>query len=181
MWQILQSETGVAESNSKNQRKEYVANQLRDLNYTYRDPKSRTGGYRSSAIIEVFAFHHQIVNKTEKWYGYPTGALSFSAAACERALKLWENGDAPTKETKKSFISRPWAAWATQHLKVVTKLSEKKWQEIYKATQEVVASVDNDFDPAEDGENSDNDDLSELIQISESEPEDEWGYGRSGR
>lgn len=26
--------------NSKSQRKEYVANQLKDLNYTYRDPKS---------------------------------------------------------------------------------------------------------------------------------------------
>jgi len=54
----------------------------------------------------------------------------------------------------------------------VTKLSKKKWQEIYEATQEVVASVDNDFDP-EDGENSDNDDPSELVQISdESEAED---------
>jgi hypothetical protein len=90
----------------------------------------------------------------------------------ERALKLWKNGDAPTKETKKSFVRRPWAARTTQHLKVVTKLSERKWQEIYEATQQVVASVDNDFDPAEDGENSDNDDPSELVQISKSEAED---------
>lgn len=90
----------------------------------------------------------------------------------ERALKLWKNGDAPTKETKKSFVRRPWADRASQHLKVVIKLSEKKWQEIYEAAEEVVASVDNDFDAAEDGENSDNDDPSELIQISESEAED---------
>jgi len=90
----------------------------------------------------------------------------------EQALKLWKNGDAPTKETKKSFIRRPWADWASQHLKVVTKLSEKKWQEIYKAMEEVVASVNNDFDPAKDGENSDNDDPSKLIQISESKAED---------
>ena len=90
----------------------------------------------------------------------------------EQALKLWKNGDAPTKETKKSFVRRPWAARATQHLQVVTKLSKNKWQEIYEATQEVVASVDNYFDPAEDGENSDNDDPSELVQISESEAED---------
>jgi len=82
----------------------------------------------------------------------------------KRALKLWQNGDAPTKETKKNFVRQPWAARATQHLKVVTKLSEKKWQEIYEATQEVVSSVDNDFGPAEDGENSDNDDPSELVQ-----------------
>jgi hypothetical protein len=54
----------------------------------------------------------------------------------------------------------------------VTKLSKKKWQEIYEATQEVVASVNNDFDP-EDSKNSDNDDPSELVQISdESEAED---------
>ena len=91
----------------------------------------------------------------------------------EWALKLWKNGDAPTKETKKSFIRRPWATRTTQHLKVrVTRLSEKKWQEIYKATQEVIDSVDNDFDPAEDGKNSDNDDPSELVQISESEAKD---------
>ena len=90
----------------------------------------------------------------------------------EQVLKLWKNGDISTKETKKSFVRRPWADRVTQHLKVVTKLSKKKWQEIYEATQEVIASVDNDFDP-EDGENSDNDDPSELVQISdESEAED---------
>jgi len=33
----------------------------------------------------------------------------------------------------------------------------------------------------EDGESSDNDDPSELTQISESEAEDEWGYGHSWR
>jgi len=54
----------------------------------------------------------------------------------------------------------------------MTKLSEKKWLEIHEATQEVVAAVDNDFDPAEDGNNSDIDDPSELVQISESEAED---------
>jgi hypothetical protein len=54
----------------------------------------------------------------------------------------------------------------------VTTLSERKWKEIYEATQEVVAAVDNDFDPADDGNNSDNDDPSDLIQISESEAED---------
>ena len=90
----------------------------------------------------------------------------------EWALKLWKNGDAPTKETKKSFVQWPWATWTTQHLKVMTRLSEKKWQEIYKATQEVVNSVDNNFDPAEDSENSDNNDPSELVQISESEAKD---------
>ena len=84
----------------------------------------------------------------------------------EWALKLWKNGDAPTKEAKKSFVQWPWAAQATQHL------SKNKWQEIYKATQEVVASVDNDFNLAEDGENSDNDDPSELVQISNSEAKD---------
>jgi hypothetical protein len=48
----------------------------------------------------------------------------------------------------------------------VTTLSERKWQEIHEA------AVDNDFDPADDGNNSDIDDPSELIQISESEAED---------
>ena len=89
----------------------------------------------------------------------------------ERALKSRKNGNAPTKETKKSFVWQPWADKASQHLEVVAKLSEKKWQEIYEATQEVVASVDNNLDPAEDGENSDNNNASKLIQLSESEAE----------
>ena len=46
---------------------------------------------------------------------------------------------------------------------------ERKWQEIQEATQEVVTSVDNDFDPAEEGNHSDIDDPSEMVQISESE------------
>ena len=54
----------------------------------------------------------------------------------------------------------------------MSKLSEKKWQKIHETTQEVVATVDNDFDPAEDGNDSDTDDPSALIQISESEAED---------
>jgi hypothetical protein len=48
----------------------------------------------------------------------------------------------------------------------VTTLLERKWQEIHDTTQEVIASINNDFDPAEDG---DIDDLSEMVQISESE------------
>ena len=91
----------------------------------------------------------------------------------EQALKLRKNGNAPTKETNKNFVWQLWVDRAFQHLKVVTKLSGKEWHwEIYEATQEVVASVDNDLDQAEDGQNSNNDNPSKLIQISEFEAED---------
>ncbi|KAF8811703.1 hypothetical protein BYT27DRAFT_7160606 [Phlegmacium glaucopus] len=36
--------------NSKNQRKEYVENELKGLSYIYRDPVTKSGAYRSAAI-----------------------------------------------------------------------------------------------------------------------------------
>ena len=42
---------------------------------------AESGAYRSSALIEVFAAHQQIVVKTDDFYGYPTGAMSLCATA----------------------------------------------------------------------------------------------------
>ena len=82
---------------SRDQQIEYIAKQLRDLQYIYRDPDTKvsclplfyfcnnvslqTGAYCSSAIIEIFAVHQQLVAKTNKFHGYPAGALALCAAA----------------------------------------------------------------------------------------------------
>jgi len=87
--------------NSKSQRKEYVENELKDLAYIYRDPQTKSGAYRSSSMMEVYTLHQQIITKTDRFYGHGTGALSLCAAA------LWRTGNAPTKDTKTSFIRRP--------------------------------------------------------------------------
>jgi hypothetical protein len=82
--------------NSREQRKEYIAEQLQDLRYIYRDPDTKVslllslyyfrlgssgcnvtnvsfqaGAYCSSAILEIFAVHQQIVAKTDEFLGYP--------------------------------------------------------------------------------------------------------------
>jgi len=50
----------------------------------------------------------------------------------KHALKLWRNGNEATKDTKRSFIRNAWAAQTAAHYKVVSKLSDRVWQEIQK-------------------------------------------------
>ncbi|KAF8154406.1 hypothetical protein B0H34DRAFT_799197 [Crassisporium funariophilum] len=147
--------------NSKSQRKEYVENELKDLAYIYRDPQTKSGAYRSSSMMEVYAVHQQIITKTDRFYGYPTGALSLCAAAHERALKLWQTGSAPTKETKTSFVRRPWAVRTAAHHRVIAKLSERVWNEIHDVSLLAIGSVDVDA-TADDSEIEDPEDLVQL-------------------
>jgi hypothetical protein len=67
----------------------------------------------------------------------------------ERALKLWRSGNAPTKDTKKSFVRKPWALRTAAHFKVVNKLSKRVWGEIHDASLLAMGSVD-DVDPTAD-------------------------------
>jgi hypothetical protein len=113
--------------------------------------------------MEVYAAHQQVISKTDTFYGYGAGALSLCAAAVslnhiilyffiadchffkhERALKLWRTGNAPTKDTKKSFVRKPWAIRTAVHFKVVTKLSKRVWAEIHEASLLAMASSDVD-------------------------------------
>ncbi|KAF8804853.1 hypothetical protein BYT27DRAFT_7169757 [Phlegmacium glaucopus] len=153
--------------NSREQRKEYVAEQLRDLRYIYRDPDTKSGAYHSSVIVEIFAVHQQLVAKTDKFYGYPGGALSLCAAAHKHALKLWRSGDPPDKDTKTSFVRRPWAIRAAAHFQTIKKLSDRKWRVIVEAAVSAMDSHIEEFDPT--GENdSELDDPDEVV-ISEDE------------
>ncbi|KAF8809538.1 hypothetical protein BYT27DRAFT_7210160 [Phlegmacium glaucopus] len=120
--------------------------------HIYHDPDTKSGAYHSSVIIEIFAVHHQLVAKTDKFYGFPAGALSLCAAAQECALKLWCSSDRPNKDTKTSFVCIPWPTHAATHFQTIKKLSESKWHVIVKAAGFVMDSHDEDFDPT--GENN---------------------------
>ncbi|KAF8805296.1 hypothetical protein BYT27DRAFT_7243389 [Phlegmacium glaucopus] len=154
--------------NSKNQCKEYVENELKGLSYIYRDPVTKSGAYRSAALMEVYAVHQQVIMKTDDFYGYGVGALSLCAAAHERALKLWQTGNVPTKDIKKSFVRKPWAVQTAAHYKVVSTLSKRVWGEIHEASLSVIGSVEVNT-TADDSEMEDPKDLVQLL----SEPEDE--------
>ena len=86
----------------------------------------------------------------------------------ERALKLWRTGNAPTKETKTSFVCRPWAVRTAAHHKVIAKLSERVWKEIHDASLLAMGSVDVEA-TADDSEIEDPEDLVQLS--SEGEPD----------
>jgi hypothetical protein len=79
----------------------------------------------------------------------------------ERALKLWRTGNAPTKDTKTSFVRRPWAVRTATHHKVIVKLSERVWGEIHDASSLAIGSVDVDA-TADDSEIEDPEDLVQL-------------------
>jgi len=114
--------------------------------------------------------HQQLVAKTDKFHGYPEGALSLCAAAQERALKLWRSGNPPDKDSKTSFIRKPWAIRAAAHFQTIKKLSGRKWLDINEATAAAVGLFKNELDPTGD-DNSELDDPDQVIIISESEDE----------
>ena len=86
----------------------------------------------------------------------------------ERALKLWRTGNAPTKDTKKSFVHNPWAVRTAAHLKVVGKLSKRVWAEINEASKLAIGMVDIDA-TADDSEIEDPEDVVQLSGSSEDE------------
>lgn len=79
----------------------------------------------------------------------------------ERALKLWRTGNAPTKNTKRSFVHNARAARTAAYYKVIAKLSELVWHEIHKASTAAIGSVDVDT-TADDSEVDDPEDIVPL-------------------
>lgn len=80
---------------------------------------------------------------------------------------MWQTGNPPAKDKKKSFVRNPWAIRTAAHLKVVSKLSERVWIEIHFASLSAMGSVDVDA-TAEDSEMENPED---LVQLSASEEE----------
>ena len=93
---------------------------------------------------------------------YSTVSDKYFLLKHEQALKLWQAGNAPTKDTKTSFVHKPWAIWTVAHYKVVSQLSERVWHEIHEAFPLAIGSVDVDVT----GDDSDIEDPKDLLQLS---------------
>ncbi|KAJ7648792.1 hypothetical protein DFH06DRAFT_1476250 [Mycena polygramma] len=169
------------------ERRKWVAEQLHDLAFLYRDPVNKTGSYRSSLFLSTFGGAHlRITFKTDNSYGHPTGAAAVTAAALERALTLCKDGSLSTqglprkgKKSIHSFGAVPWAQRAASYLPRLLELSTKKWAEIFSLAHEFTQSsgsgVDDLLDQSTDGEASDPgyvDPRSQIV-ISDDEPEDD--------
>ena len=81
---------------------------------------------------------------------------------------MWRTGNAPTKDTKKSFVRNPWAVRTAVHLKVVGKLSKCVWAKINKASNLAIGTVDIDA-TAYDSKIEDHEDVMQLSGSSEDE------------
>ncbi|KAJ7127252.1 hypothetical protein C8R43DRAFT_1028169 [Mycena crocata] len=152
--------------------------------FLYREPDTQSGSYRSELILKTFYGHIRIAIKTDKSYGHPTGAMSISAAALERALSLWKDGNLsieglPRKAKKKaqSFIASPWADRAMSYLPPIQTLTTQKWREIFGLSMQFKDSKEEDlFEPR-----STDDDSSDVpyidprsrVVVSDDEPDDD--------
>ncbi|KAJ7669938.1 hypothetical protein DFH06DRAFT_1468676 [Mycena polygramma] len=170
---------------STTRRREWVAEQLDDLTFLYRNPVTQTGSYRSDLFLRVFGSAHlRFVLKNERSYGFPIGAASLVAAGLERALTLCKNGSLSTdgvprrgRKTAQSFVAVPWAERAASYLLSIDTLTPAKWQEIMSLASEFVNSKDGSpadpFDASTDGDSTDGYDPRANVVVSDDEPEDD--------
>ncbi|KAJ6465664.1 hypothetical protein C8R47DRAFT_1221011 [Mycena vitilis] len=168
------------------ERRKWVAEQLHDLTFLYRDPINQTGSYRSKLFLSVFAAHLRVIFKTESCYGHPIGAAAVTAAALERALSLCKDGALSTeglrrkgKKSIHSFGAVPWADRAANYLPPIRDLSTQKWVEIFSLAREFIQSSgggpDDLLDQSTDGESSDpgHKDPRSQVVVSDDEPEED--------
>ncbi|KAJ6548945.1 hypothetical protein B0H19DRAFT_1379178 [Mycena capillaripes] len=133
-------------------RRKWVAGQLHNLAFLYRDKATKTGSYRSDLFLQTFAAHLAIALTITFSYGFPIGAAALTAAALERALLLCKDGSLSIEgQAPHSFVPVPWAERAASYLPPILTLTEQKWQEIYNlARQYTTFRGDAVTDPFED-------------------------------
>ncbi|KAF7333126.1 hypothetical protein MVEN_02378100 [Mycena venus] len=128
---------------TKQQRAEFVAEELEDMNFVYRDPNNKRGACRSEAILYVYSYHTRITSvipadERKK----PKAALAISTVAMERAYNMWATGSQVSQPVERKgkkpahrFVTVPWASRAAKYLTIIKKLSDSKWEEINASAQ----------------------------------------------
>ncbi|KAJ6524385.1 hypothetical protein DFH09DRAFT_1372145 [Mycena vulgaris] len=138
----------INELETVQERRDWVAEQSRDLTFIYREPETKGGSYRSTLFLEVFGKAHlTTVLKTDVSYGHPTGAASLVCAALERGFNICREGSSSNegvkrrgKKTASSFVASPWAERAANYLPPIKTLTLKKWSEIFELGTEYVSA-----------------------------------------
>ncbi|KAJ6579315.1 hypothetical protein B0H10DRAFT_2443473 [Mycena sp. CBHHK59/15] len=166
-------------------RRKWVADQMYDVAFLYRDPKSQTGSYRSELFLRVFGGAHlRVYLKNEVSFGFPIGAALLVAAALERAFALCKDGSLSTegiqrKGRKKanSFVPVPWAERAARYLPPIETLTPQKWHDIIALAAQFMNSKDSAplfDDNSTDAESADGyTDPRSNVVISDDEPEED--------
>ncbi|KAF7358303.1 hypothetical protein MVEN_00879700 [Mycena venus] len=153
-------------------RAEWVQNKLLDSNFVCENDEDMTGAYRSELMLQTFAAHLQVVNKSDVFYGHPVGVLAAACALAERALHMYKTGTCSTDgithkggRLANSFIAVPWAARVKAYLPGIKKLSDQKWAKIMALS---IPFIDGTAQIAADNtEGDESEDRRGLIQISD--------------
>ncbi|KAJ6474797.1 hypothetical protein C8R45DRAFT_1102947 [Mycena sanguinolenta] len=164
--------------------RDWVAKQLSDVSFLYRDPTARTGSYRSQLFLRTFGVHLRFVLQNDQSFGFQTGAASVVAAALERALSLCKGGSLSTeglprkgKSQASSFVTHLWAERAASYLPAIQRLTLQKWQEIYDLGREftnlTTSALDDPFETSTDGGDSTDDYVDPRSCIVVSDDEDD--------
>ncbi|KAJ6622754.1 hypothetical protein B0H10DRAFT_2214079 [Mycena sp. CBHHK59/15] len=128
---------------TKQQRAEFVAGELEDMNFVYRDPDNKRGACRSESILYVYSYHTRITSvipadeqKKAK------AALAISTVAVECAYNMWATGSQVSQPVERRgkkpahrFVTVPWASRAAKYLTIIKKLTDSKWEEINASAQ----------------------------------------------
>ncbi|KAF8162296.1 hypothetical protein K438DRAFT_1985224 [Mycena galopus ATCC 62051] len=112
-------------------RRQRVADQVAGVKFLYRDPTSKSGGYRGELVLRFFAsFYLRLVLKSDGSFGLPIGGMTVCLAAKTGTLDN-EGTGRKGKNPALRFIANPWAQRALRYLPPIQKLSDQKWREIY--------------------------------------------------
>ncbi|KAG6809035.1 hypothetical protein H0H92_001857, partial [Tricholoma furcatifolium] len=81
---------------SKEEIVDWVAEMREDFRWLYKDPDGPVGSkgaFQSDLVLELFAFHQKLAMASVVDHGLPIGGLALCAAAIERALEIWAEGE----------------------------------------------------------------------------------------
>ncbi|KAK1216960.1 hypothetical protein PQX77_020397 [Marasmius sp. AFHP31] len=139
------------------ERSDWVKRELENERFLFLTPgetkRASTGAMRGPGIMETFAYHLAVTNNIERQHSsdfkFPAGAVALSAAAYERALKLYEPGYNRAEQDRKiekekrekegnktklwrkdkdSFSEGLWADSVKSYHKILKKADWAKWR-----------------------------------------------------
>ncbi|KAJ7153365.1 hypothetical protein C8R46DRAFT_1357232 [Mycena filopes] len=155
---------------------QYVARELHEMAFVYREAPKKRGAYRSRSVGYTYAQHLRITSVVPPEERLnENGALALATAAVERAYTMWRTGtkikqrvERRGKKSAHSFVAVPWADRAGKYLTVISRFGDATWEDV-----EVSADLSNAQWGVAD-ESSDGPDPRLDIQLSsEEEPEEE--------
>ncbi|KAK1219220.1 hypothetical protein PQX77_003423 [Marasmius sp. AFHP31] len=178
------------------ERSDWVKRELENERFLFLAPgetkRASTGAMRGPGIMETFAYHLIVTTNIERQHSsdfkFPAGAVALSAAAYERALKLYEPGYNRAKQDRKaekekrekegnktklwrkdkdSFSEGLWADSVKSYHKILKKADWAKWRVFEDAARRYLPEQQSELDRGSDPlSGSDEDDERADIMLS---------------